>query len=278
MIFWCLPNNRCEWCNLRGFVQKYNTIHGKSYRPSRFLDEEIRDSSQPEVLLEAHGETPIVIERKSIVWPSGQEHFADHHKGHQLLDDFVKQIELCGNPFADGLYQLSVNETDLKGKRMAEIARFAEQIADSVLSWQFRIKSEYGFASDDPIAWSFRALGPEDIDDGVPESGIGISINWHQDPFELRQMNESIEQQKAGYSQEFQLRAEQAAEKFAQYGRCKKLFLVQFFSPDHSFLSDEHITEIVEEAHLPEVIDEVWVADQDWISLDDYVIAWVRIR
>ena len=134
-MFSCLPpDNGCEWADLREFVSRFNKLRGKAYYRSACLDKERRNTKEPEVLLEAPGEDPIVIERKSIVWPPGNEYLADHHKSHQLLDDFVRRLNQRDNPFTEFPYQLTVKARDLKGKGQREVARFAEEIADVVLS------------------------------------------------------------------------------------------------------------------------------------------------
>ena len=102
-------------------------------------------------MLKACGESSIVIERKSIVWPPGNEYLADHHKSHQLLEDFVRRLKQRGNPFAESAYQLVVNDRDLKGKGKKEVTRIAEQIADVVWSNEPNVKSQSGIGKRDPI-------------------------------------------------------------------------------------------------------------------------------
>ena len=277
-MFSCLPpDHRCEWVNLRDFVSHYNKIRGKAYRRTVCLEIERRNTKEPEVLLEAPGEVPIVIERKSIVWPSGNEYLADHHKSHQLLDDFVRRLNQRDNPFTESPYQLTVKAGDLKGKRRKEVAGFAEEIADMVLSNPAKTKSAGGIGSTDPIPWRFCALSPRERDETIPDSGIGIEVREEgfSEPCNIRK---SLEEEKSGYAKELERWADNAAQKFALYAHCRKLFLVQFFGDSSGWLGDEEIVEIIESAHLPEMIDEVWVARQDWISLDDYRIAWEHIR
>ena len=229
-------------------------------------------------MLEAPDEVPIVIERKSIVWPPGNEYLADHHKSHQLLDDFVGRLRELGHPFTESLYQLSVRDRDLKGRSQREVAKFAGEIADSVLSDPVNAKTTRGVGQRNPIPWNFRALSTHERDETAPETGIGIQI-WEEDdlsePFDIRNR---MEEQKSGYASELERWASDAAEKFARYSHCRKLFLVQFFGDSSVWLEDEKIVEIVRTSPLPEIIDEVWVARQDWVSLDEYEVVWEQIR
>ena len=275
MMFSCLPPDTiCEWASLRDFVGHYNSLRGTAYRRTACLDVEKGNTKEPEVLLEAQGEIPIVIERKSIVWPPGREYLADHHKSHQLLADFVRRLNLRDNPFTESPYQLTVKARDLKGKGQRQVARYAAELADMVLSNPTNAKSERGIANSDPIKWCFRALSPDEIDETIPGTGIGIEV-WEDELSESGDNRIRIEE---GYAKEFNRWTENAAEKFAQYAHCRKLFLVQFFGDSSAWLGDQEIVEMIEAAHLPKMIDEVWVARQEWVSLNDYEIAWEHIR
>ena len=77
---------------------------------------------------------------------------------------------------------------------------------------------------------------------------------------------------------EFERQATSAADKFAQYADCRKLFLVQFFGDTFGGVGDKEITEMVKSACLPEVIDEVWVARLEWVGLNESEILWEQIR
>ena len=279
MIFSCFPPDQgCEWVNLRSFVDCYNKLRGKSYRRSACLEVERRNTKEPEVLLEANGEVPIVIERKSIVWPPGNEYFADHHKEHYLLNHFVSRLKQLGNPFTDAPYQLAVEARDLKSKKKREVTRFAGRIADIVLSHQANAKSQHGIGGRAPIPWRFRTLSPLERDETVPETGIGLKVVAEEEPPEPTELLQRIEEKKSGYSKEFERWANDAAKKFVHYAHCQKLFLVQFFGDSSIWLQDEDIVGIIKSAHLPETIDEVWLAQQDWISQDDYEITWEYVR
>ena len=89
MIFSCFPpQEKCEWFHLREFVDRYDTSREKAYTLTACLDVEGRSDKEPELLLNAPEETPIVIERKSVVWPR-EEYFSDHRNEHDLHDLFL---------------------------------------------------------------------------------------------------------------------------------------------------------------------------------------------
>ena len=278
MIFSCLPpEGKCEWAHLRGFVDHFNTIYGKAYTRSKCLDVVTSNRKQPELLLEAPGEIAIVLERKSVVWPRNR-YLSDHHNEHHLLDHFVSRLDLLGNPFGDSVYHLNLNAESLKGKSKKEINKFAEQIADIVLLGEIEAKSRPGIGNPDPIPWRFRPLSSEEIDETVPQNGIGIQVWGGEEPSEPSEIRLGIQKAKSGYTKEFECSARTAAEKFVEYDCCLKLLLVQFYGDSSIMLVDEDIIQIIRSAQLPEMIDQVWVARPEWVSQYDYEIAWERVR
>ena len=275
-MFSCLPhNNRCEWCNLVGFVDQYSELHKKKYRPLEFPERVNRNSKEPEVLLEAEGDkTRVVIERKSIVQQSRDRYMADRGNEHFLWRCFVRQLKSLGCDCSDAPYCLEINERDLSGKRKRDTLGIAEHIARDVsLNWS-KAKSRSGINSKEPIPWRFRALSPGERDFDVPESGVGMTT-YLKSEFSSP---EEIEKEKLGYIKEFEHQAVKAADKFDRYAKCRKLFLVQFFGDTLDGIDDEDIVEITQSARLPEAIDEVWVAREEWVGLNESEIRWEWIR
>ena len=218
MIFSCFPpQGKCEWAHLKGFVDQYNIVFGKAYTRSACLDVDERNEKEPELLLEAPWETPIVLEHKSVVWPP--KHLSDHSKEHHL---FERICDLLSNIFKDSVYQLNVSAESLKGKPKREVDEFAKQIANIVLSDVVNAKSQRGIGNREPIPWRLRSLSPHERDETVPETGIGLVVS---EPLEILQ---SVETAKTGYANEFERSAQVAAKKFAKYADYLKLLLVQF--------------------------------------------------
>ena len=92
MIFTCfLPQGKCEWANLIGFVREYNRMYNKAYVRAACLDVEEHNSREPEVLLEAPGDISIVIERKAAVWP--RDYCSDHANMHDFLKLFNAVVD-----------------------------------------------------------------------------------------------------------------------------------------------------------------------------------------
>ena len=111
-MFWCTPTNGCERRQLSGLVVRYNDLFEKSYAISACLDMENRDGPEPELLLESPGETPLVIEHKTVVWP--KQYHRDHHNEHVIADNLHS---LLGEAFQDDFYVLTLWAESLAGQR-----------------------------------------------------------------------------------------------------------------------------------------------------------------
>ena len=278
MMFSCLPiGSAHEWCMLRHFVDQYSELHGKAYRVVSFPELVSRNTKEPEVLLEALKDGGrVAIERKSVVQRLDPRYMENHSNEHFLFECFQKQLDSDGFDYTDTLYCLIYHERDLNGRKRQEVRGIAGQIATTVLRNRERLnESVLGIVEDTPIPWQFRIVEPRERDYTDPDSGIGYSVNV-ENPF--NNSPEKIEKERLGYAKEFQYQAGKAAEKFIAYATCRKLLLVQFFGHAIGGVGDEEIIEIVKSAQLPAAIDEVWVAREEWVDLDESEIVWQWVR
>lgn len=278
MMFSCLPiGSAHEWCVLRHFVDQYAELHGKRYRVASFPELDRRNTKEPEVLLEAIEDgCRVAIERKSVVQRLDPRYMENHSNEHYLFEHFRRQLDSHGFDYTDTLYCLIFHERDLNGRKRRHVRGIAEQIATTVLRSRERIdESVLGIVEEAPIPWQFRIVEPRERDYTDPDSGIGYSVNletpFHNSP-------DKIEEERLGYAKEFQYQADRAAEKFIAYAKCRKLLLVQFFGHAIGEVGDKEIIEIVKSAQLPAAIDEVWVAREEWVDLDESQIVWQWVR
>ena len=275
MIFTCFPpRGKCEWAHLIGFVREYNEMYKKAYVRAACLDVEEHSSKEPEVLLEAPGDIPIVIERKAVVWP--RDYFSNHANMHDFLKLFNAVMD---DRFKDPLYQLTITPDSLRGKTKKQIKDDAERLAGIVKANQMSAKSSGGISQDEPTWWRFRPLATSEKDYFTPDAGVGINVVesvwsiWSSD-----NSQEDYEVVKAGYSGEFERTASAAVEKFTNYADHLKLLLVQFHGEGDSVLDDEDEIDIIQSAKLPIGIDQVWLARHDWVNAYDFEVAWERVR
>ena len=273
MVFSCFPpQTDCEWANLRDFVIRFNQDHGTKYVKTECLDKDTT-RKQPEVLLQAIGERDIVIECKSVVWPA--DYFRNHDNEHHIEDRLFKSLD---DTFRDAAYQLTISEDSLSGKKQSEVAQYAELIAREISSRQTDAKS-HGIGNSEPIPWSLRPLGPHEIDEGDPTTGIRF-VTLGPDTFgrDHSELLQEFEAAKVGYAEEFQRTLERAAPKFDEYADCLKMLLVSFCGECSRIMSEDDVLEIIESATLPHLIDQVWLAQENWVSEHNYEIAWLQVR
>ena len=266
------PQTDCEWANLRAFVIQFNQDHGTEYVKTECLDKDTT-RKQPEVLLEAAGERDIVIECKSVVWPS--DYFRNHDNEHHMGNYLFKSL---GDAFRDAAYQLTISEESLDGKKQSEVDEYAERIAQEISSRETDAKSR-GIGSSEPIPWSFRPLGSHEIYEGDPTTGNQVrylgKVHFWDGPLST---SSRVRGSEAGYAEEFQRTLERAAPKFEEYADCLKMLLVRFCGEGSGILSEDDVLEIIKSATQPNLIDQVWLAQEDWVSECDYEIAWLQVR
>ncbi|MGA9382447.1 MAG: hypothetical protein WBV73_27115, partial [Phormidium sp.] len=98
MVFNCFRDaesewkkGKCEWeeGNLRDFVAQFNQTFGSKYVLVKCLDKD-STQKQPEVLLKWEGHQNMVIERKTIVYPSDPNYYSLHRRWHKFFDEFKK--------------------------------------------------------------------------------------------------------------------------------------------------------------------------------------------
>lgn len=264
-------NNKCEWQELKYFVTEFNKVNGTHYTLSECLDVSNRDSKQPEVLLECTNLPPVVIERKSVVWPP--DFFSDHSNFHLLGEILHSKLSAI---FDDGPYQLQLNESAFRAMKKKQIINFTDNIIKNILSQETVVKTEGVIRYRTPFPWVFRRLNINEIDEDTPSKGIGvlsISSSGSLDDIEIFQ--QSLNEARSGFSDAFLKAAQNANQKFCEYSVARKLFLVQFHG-DSQVILDEDLLKIIENTELPEQIDEVWYATHNWINEYDFDIFWKR--
>jgi hypothetical protein len=66
----------------------------------------------------------------------------------------------------------------------------------------------------------------------------------------------------------------EAATKFIGYEAARKVVLLDFYGNE---LSEEDIPPLLERIVLPQVINEIWMTKQVWVSEDDFEIGFERL-
>ncbi|RCJ16216.1 hypothetical protein A6S26_33725 [Nostoc sp. ATCC 43529] len=135
--FHCLRDDKCEWRKgLRDFAIQFNETFGKDYSLSKFLDISEKGSKQstkqPEVLLEAPGDKPMVIECKKIVYPP--KYYERHRHFHKFFkyfnDSYNRDLK---HILPQNIYEIGINENALYQNKEQKLPLISNQIVAHVL-------------------------------------------------------------------------------------------------------------------------------------------------
>ena len=273
MMFWCTPAGNCERHQLLGLVVRYNDLFEKSYAISACLDVENRDEPEPELLLEAPGETSIVIEHKTVAWP--KRYHREHHNEHVIADDLHALLD---ESYQDDFYVLTLWAKSLAGQRTLYVKHWAQQIADTVSFDEPNSKSVGGIHGLIPIPWNFRPADEFDRNYDSPDTGIEVRIFEDSPPLlDPSGWLESEAEAVRGYKSELERLATNCEAKFAKYANCLRVLALQFYGYVWS-LSEHGIADAINSAELPDCIDQVWLGQPDWIDEANCVTGWDLIR
>lgn len=274
MMFSCTPADRCERRHLSSLVVRLNGLWGKSYEVSACLDMDSRNEPEPELLLEAPAEPPIVIERKTITWP--KEYLRDHNNEHAIANALFARLD---NTYQDDFHVLTLWSDSLVGQRVTDVRDWAEQIANAVLRDEANSRTTRGIHGQTPIPWGFRRADEIDRDYDTPDTGIQIRTFQDTGPSFVdpsgwtTMMTEATQ----GYKAELERLAANCEAKFAKYGDHIRLLAIEFHG-DLWSLSEDAIIEVVNSAELPNCVDQVWLGQQDWLDDSTHRVYWDMVR
>lgn len=255
--FHCLRDDKCEWGKgLRDFAIQFNEAFGKDYSLSNCLDISKRDSKQPEVLLEALGNKPMVIESKKIVYP------ADYYKKHRHFHDFFKSFESfyvrnLKPVLSQDIYEIGINENALYQNNKQKLPLICKQIVSHVLQHieEFHIYNK--ISSTEPIPWCFRRVPENERDDESYKSGLWLSGSAKPLLYRFETLTEAEEE----IAKELAKHLSITDIKFKDYANCLKILVIEICGDILSIPAPEVIVEIIENATIPSSVDQIWLAD-----------------
>ena len=297
MLFSCVPDTGgCEWAKLEDFVAQLNSELGAEYERTACLDVEERNAKMPEVLLEAPGSPPLVVESKVVAWP--EDYCRRHECCHTFVNCFVGSLLRTSTGFNSSPYKLSIHEDALDGMRLHQVISLADELARQVHAREDEAKSTKGARGSQPIAWHFGPRNPEEWGEPTSSRAIMVETQGSLEPVwvsremkvtdeesllllvETRNQAEEARRLTAlkGIAGGLDEAIERAKGKFEQFDGHTRLLLLTFVGDSSNGISNEDLSELVAAAELPPEIDEVWVAYHNWISQWDYDFAWKRMR
>jgi hypothetical protein len=267
----CLPKSGgCEKAYIDPFVAYLNEFMGTKYLFRNCLDANDSSTPQPETLYEdcTRGRQ-LVIERKSISWPSDYPY--RHSNDHFVADLFSK--ELSDISFADSLYEISLpllingTEKELQPFVLAATATIRRMWPEVVKGKMLRR------VVNDRWWWGFRQVPNWDREDDEPKKGlrfswVGKSITQLGD---FVDPNNLPEQLVCALNKIFS----SCMRKFRPYSHAVKILVLD----PHGDLRHKDVDwwQQVFTNQLPPVeIGEIWSGTFDWI--DNYSRGWMFER
>jgi hypothetical protein len=258
---------KCEWRGggLDKFVSHYNRENGTNYVRTECLDIERTGGEtkpKPEVLVTDNARSAqMVIERKSVVWPS------DYILRQQNEDDFANVIwQQTRGQFQDDCYELTVSAVELGKLKRHTVKQVASEIG-SVLAGVN--PASMPLRSSTPVPWHFHKANNYD-DSGTRKGIVVIHQGRMSATFEDFNPAEAIVGTTAATERELI----EAASKFIGFEAARKVVLLDFYG---SVLCEEDIPPILKKITLPQIIDEIWMTKQVWVSEDDFKIGFERL-
>lgn len=272
-VFHCFRDSKCEWDKgLRDFAEQFNTTFNTEYSLSKCLDVSDSTQNQPEVLLESTGDKCMVIECKKIVYPPN--YFKNHRLQHQFFENFKEAFQLQLKPKIPlDIYEIAVHRNSIFQRTERKASVIANQIVNDILNHLETFLISGKISADSPIPWYFRQLPSYERDEDTPESGLRVSF-----PQECRSYACSLSEARQEISNQLSRILKKVEIKFKNYSHCLKILVLEICGESFLIPEPDTIDDIINQATLPPNLDQIWLAEPDWISDLNYSITYRQVR
>jgi hypothetical protein len=178
---------------------------------------------------------------------------------------------------------LGISASHLHNRKKKQVRDIAQQIAEAVMERRGQILGAGQIFSNQPVPWRFGHLSNFEYDESTPRRGVGVMIN---DPWIMfRDLKshyvklpdeEQLEKTCQAMREKLEELLTEVKLKFKNYPDCLRVLLMEIYGSD-LLLDLISIDEIAETLNLPLNIDQVWVAEPEWISEEDLQIVYRQI-
>lgn len=270
-FFSCFPApSGCEWHPvLRAFTAEYNRVRETDYQHEACLDRLQQPRKEPEVLLVSSSRRPMVVERKTIVWPSNflHVHSKSHNpRGRGLADQLISGLrESSRLPIT-----VSVCSAHLGESTNRVVDAVAAQIISEIEEGASRGIVRFQGGQMPWTSYGGVPFAPEGTRINVLDDEPGSSL--YEDPQALL---DARAKQVAGFRSRLEEELLDVEKKFDHYPDHLRVFLAQFVGDTSALLEEEDLPSILAPALGSSFVDETWIATKNWISQDDFGIIWV---
>lgn len=262
-MFSCFPDDdKCEWRKLKGFIEKFNSVHETDFMLSQCLDMDGLTGPQPEFLVKNTQGKKLVVEHKIVVYPSD---FLKRHRSHHNFRYYL--LSHVSHAFQDDVYIFTINESEIELSK-TELKKIAENIGNILLKNQDMIKKSCGVQSSKPINWTFMRQTDYKRDNYTSCKGVTIETIC-RDPLSEEFFREK-EEAPAEIKKQLNKHIEKTCIKFDGYSDCLRIFVTELYGESFCF-SHEILLELIASMEIPKCIDQIWIGYPEWVSEDDYV-------
>lgn len=248
----CIPSSsKCEWSEIRYFVDHYNLVSGSAYRRKACLDVKTRNCAQPELLCcDESTRKEVVIERKLLTWPAN--HVEQHKNDHDL---FNRIGDLLGPLLESHPYTLEICPPRNMRKREERVA-LASALINEITKDLPSLRPGKPLSSTTPFRWSLQKECLGERDDGEPTDGLKI-VTHEMMPEDLLDPGQLPPQLLESLSKYYSA----CEKKFNDFGLATKILLLQLLPVSlASGLADTWWQQLLSHHPPPSTIDEIWCA------------------
>ena len=259
------PSRKCEWPEIKPFVDRLNKELGSNFKLERLLDVVIRNRPAPEVILsDSKNRDRLVIERKALVSPTDREKFIG------CENRFSNLIwEKLGSIFNNESYILRIIQP--RGTKR-EIKAQVNEITNNITKNKKRILSGQRIEASKPFPWSFGKMNEFEKDPYGGQKGIAVYVDIPTpDYFDPRVVSITIKNIKT----ELERLLLATSKKFIEYEDNLKILLLERHID--ITLSADYIKDILHGLSCPSNIDQIWFGEPGWSPNDECIFEYNRL-
>lgn len=242
----CMPKSgKCEWNDIKHFVQHFNTVNGSKFSHKCCLDLSGSDK-QPEVLCVDPAGNGLVIERKTLVWPPDA---VQRHKIEHKFWGFIS--ESLGEGLRSGPFALRVAFPGVVNDRV--LHRIAIEVADQFRPYLPSLEPGAARRITTPIGAVLWREHEGERDEPDPQVGLAIhsSESEHEELRDVQELPAEFTSKLGAFFDDCRL-------KFAAYETVGRILLLNFVSAQLHFQLDADWWRDFFGFHVPHDVDEVW--------------------
>lgn len=276
------PDGKCEWIYIKPFVDQFNQDADTDYRLEECLDVKHRNIKAPEVLLKDSCGRRLLIERKTISWPP--ERFEILRSEYGFMNRISNALH---GELSEGLYALRIEISSLNRaygkKHRAQWTEIADTIANAVKRRKDRILAGSTIGSRKPVPWAcgMATQGDMGISDDA-KNGLTTIVygGWHILEGSFDNID-SIQQRLPEAATEVQSKltdlmnnAEKKFEVWHSDDDPLRILIIEPYGDIDIVLGNGVFEKMVQTTGQGRSIDQIWLAEEDWISEDDYIVGY----